>query len=307
VDNIKRMFGVTAAMITPFDENDNLDVAGIKRLVNFLIEKGVNCLYPTGTTGEAFKLSVAERKLVAETVIGEVDARVPVFVHVGASNINDVMELAMHAYECGADGVGVMTPTFFKVDEREMLAYYMEICRALPDVLPIYMYNIPQLSANDLKPNTIKEVLSSCKNIRGIKYSYPDILRIQEYLGIGDGFSVLAGADAMALAALCLGCDGIVSGVASVYPEPYVEIYRAYSRGEMVKAREFQRMANRYSHALKNGSNTGYFKAALNYRGIDVGHVRKPNLDITEFEKKELLKKLETLDAEFQKMINRDK
>jgi 4-hydroxy-tetrahydrodipicolinate synthase len=200
-----------------------------------------------------------------------------------------------------------MTPTFFKVNDREMEAYYMEVSKSLPDAFPIYMYNIPQLSANDLIPDTIKEVLSSCKNIRGIKYSYPDILRIQEYLGIGDGFSVLAGADAMALAALCLGCDGIVSGVASVYPEPYVEIYRAYSRGEMVKAREFQRMANRYSHALKNGSNTGYFKAALNYRGIDVGHVRKPNLDITEFEKKELLKKLETLDAEFQKMINRDK
>ena len=105
---MKKLFGVTTAMTTLFTADGAPNVQAMRELTDFLIEKGVNCLYPLGTTGEMLRMTVEERKLVAKTVVEQAAGRCTVFIHVGAMRQEDAIELAKHAYEIGADGIGVV-------------------------------------------------------------------------------------------------------------------------------------------------------------------------------------------------------
>ena len=99
---MKKLYGVVVPIVTPLTEDDRIDVFSLKSLVDYCIDGELQCLYPCGTTGEMMYLTVDERKLVAETVVRQANGRVPVFVHVGAWNQADTIELAKHAVEIGA-------------------------------------------------------------------------------------------------------------------------------------------------------------------------------------------------------------
>ncbi|MFE4121570.1 dihydrodipicolinate synthase family protein [Priestia sp. YIM B13486] len=293
---MKHLYGVTTAMVTPFAKTGEVDLEKVVSLTEFLISKGVHCLYPLGTTGEMLRLSVKERKQVAETVVKQAANRVTVFIHVGAMNEEDTIELARHAYEVGADGIGVVTPMFFGANDNELETYFTKVAHSVPEDFPVYLYNIPQCSSNDLTAEVAQKVAETCKNVIGIKYSYPDYLRVNDYLNINDGnFSVLPGTDRLFLAALAMGCEGVVSGVSGVYPEPFVETYNAFKANDLEKARKMQKVAIQYCEALLNGSNMSYFKEALKLRGIDVGGMRSPQIDLTEEEVKKLDNKLNSI------------
>jgi len=294
-----KLYGVTTAMVTPFDDQGRVDLDAVGKLTDFLIEKGVNCLYPLGTTGEMLKLSVEERQAVAEKVVSQAAGRCVVFVHCGAARQDETIKLVKHAYSIGANGVGIVTPQFFAVTPREMETYYVNISKSLPKDFPIYLYNIPQCSANDLLPETIEKIVMHCPNIVGLKYSYADMVRTNEYLKIKGGeFSVLHGTDSLFLPVLMMGCDGVVSGISGVYPEPFVALYKAYLRGDYEEARRQQLIANKFIKVLRAGTNMAYFKAALTYRGIPAGHMRAPHLDLLEEEKADLINQLKDLEGD---------
>lgn len=301
---MKHLYGVTTAMVTPFDENGKVRLDLVAQLTDFLISKGVHCLYPLGTTGEMLRLSVEERKAVAETVVKKADGRVTVYIHVGAMNEEDTIALAKHAYDIGADGIGVVTPVFFGANDRELEAYYVKVARSIPEHFPMYLYSIPQCAANDIKPELAQRIADQCKNVIGLKYSFPDFLRVNEYLTVNDGeFSVVPGADRLFLPALAMGCEGVVSGVSCVYPEPFVAVYEAFRHNDIEKARKLQRLATKYCEAVKSGSNMSYFKEALKYRGIDAGVMKAPQLDIPADEIRQLQEVLSKLDQEAKELL----
>lgn len=279
---MKKLYGVITAMVTPFDENDKVDTDVIRKHVDFLIEGGVNCLYPLGTTGEMDLMTVEERKLVAETVISQNNKRLTAYIHVGAMSQADTIELAKHACEIGADGIGVVTPAYFKVTDRELEEYYVSIAKSVPADFPVYTYNIPQLSGNDLMPEVIERIVKRAPNVIGIKYSYPDMNRTVHYGRINNNdFSVVQGADTLMFASLMLGCDGIVSGCSSVFPEAFSRVYKAYTDGNYQEAARLQKLATYAAETIKCGSNMSYFKEGLKIRGINMGTMRKPLLDIS--------------------------
>lgn len=287
-------------MVTPLNALNRIDETALRNLTNFLIEKKVHCLYPAGTTGEMFRLSVAERKRIAEVVVEEACNRLPVFIHVGAMCMDDTLELARHAHEIGADGIGAVTPSYFAVNDREMEEYYVAIAKAVPEDFPVYLYNIPQLSSNDLKPVVIEKILRRCPNVIGLKYSFADMTRTLEYLALNEGkFTVIHGADHLFLSLLVMGCSGTVSGVAGIYPEPFVAVYQSFNDGDQQRAIQYQRIAVKLARALKGGSNMAYYKEALRRRGIEVGHMRRPQLDLTVEEKAKLGKEIEAIEREF--------
>ena len=290
---MKKLYGVTTAMITPISENGGILTESIKSHVDFLIGKGIHCLYPSGTTGEMYLLTVEERKKVAETVVSHTNGRVTVYIHVGAMRTQDAIELAQHACRIGADGIGVITPSFFMVNDREMEEYFVSVANSVPEDFPVYLYNLPQRSGNDLKPEVIEKILKRAPNVVGIKYSLADLARTREYLKIKDwNFSVLHGADNLMNSVLAMGCDGVVSGVSSVCPEHFVAVYNAFKSGNMEEACVLQNTAAEIVNILKGGTNMAYFKAGLKMRGIDAGHMRKPLLDLTGEQTEELYKNL---------------
>ncbi len=297
---MKKLYGVITAMVTPFDKSGNVDTAAIRKHVDFLIDGGVNCLYPLGTTGEMHLMTVEERKLVAETVISQNNRRITAYIHVGAMSEADTLELARHAYETGADGIGVVTPAYFKASDRELEEYYVAVANSVPDDFPVYSYNIPQLSGNDLKPEVLERIVKRAPNVIGIKYSLPDMNRTVHYGRINNNnFSVVQGADTLMFAALMLGCDGIVSGCSSVFPEIFSRVYKAFTEGKYSEAARLQKLATYAAETIKCGSNMSYFKEGLKIRGIDMGTMRKPLLDITpgelEIFKKDFVKCLDVV------------
>ena len=296
---MRKLYGLTTAMITAFKKDGSVDIEKIKELTRFQIENGTHCLYPCGTTGEMYLLSEEERKSVAEAVVETAAGKAVVYIHVGAMTQEETIRLARHAEKIGADGIGVVTPSYFKLMDRELETYFLNIAGSVSPSFPVYLYNIPQCSGNDLKTSVIKDIRSKASNVVGIKYSFADFVRTTEYVGIGEDFSVVIGADILFLSGLAMGCSGTVSGVASAYPEPFVALYGAYLKGDMDKARYIQKMAVEIANILKNGSNMSYFKVALEHRGIPAGGMRAPLLDITEKEKKELIGQLKSWESRF--------
>lgn len=276
---MKKLHGITVAMVTPFDKSGKVDVPALEALTRKLVEKSVNCLYPCGTTGEMLRLSVEERKLVAETVVKAAEGKVTVFIHVGSMRQDDTIELAKHAQAIGADGIGVVTPQFFTVNDREMEEYFVAVANSVPG-FPMYLYNIPQCAANDLKPEVVAKVCARCENAVGIKYSFADMPRTLQYIAVRDGFSVLHGCDKLLVSLLDMGCDGTVSGCAGVVPEPFVACLKAYKEGKLEEARAWNRVCVKVTDILRGGANMSFFKEAITARGLVGGVMRAPQLDI---------------------------
>ena len=289
---MKKLYGVTVAMVTPMFEDGSVDLAGVAKLTEMLVGKGVQCLYPCGTTGEMLKLTTDERKAIAETVVKTAAGRVTVFIHTGAESEEKTLELSLHAHKIGADGVGIVTPQFFGCSDRMLVGYYSRIANKLPADFPIYLYGIPQCAANDISAVAAKELFTQCPNIVGIKYSFLDMVRTTAYLDVAEDFSVLHGSDRHFSSMLAMGCDGTVSGVSSASPEAFVKVWNAWNAGDMAEVRKWQKAGREMCDILKNGSDMAVFKGALKIRGLDAGHMRLPQLDLTQAEFEELEKKL---------------
>src|SRR5699024_5109269 len=268
-------------MTTPFHENGEVKLDAVEKHVEFLISKGVHGLYPLGTTGEMLRISKEERKSVAEKVVEIANGRVNVFIHVGAMLEEDTIDLAEHAYKIGADGIGVVTPAYFNANDKEIEEYFIRVANSVPKDFSVYLYNIPQCASNTLSIEVTKNVEKRCENVIGVKNSSPDLLLINDYLAIDEyNFSIMPGADQLFLPTLSMGCDGVVSGVSSAFPEPFVPVYSAFKKGNIEQAREYQRIANIFCKELLAGANMSYFKEAIKYRGIDAGYMKKPQLNI---------------------------
>lgn len=279
---MKKLFGVITAMTTPFTQDGKVDTAALEAQTEFLIQKGVQCLYPCGTTGEMYLMSAGDRELVAETVVKKAAGRVTVFIHCGAMTEEETIRLAQHAHKTGADGVGVVTPSYFGISPRAMVEYYKRVCAALPQDFSVYVYVIPQLAKNDITAQTMEEIAAACKNVVGVKYSWPDVRRVNEYLQVRGGeFSVVPGADDLFLPCLVCGCDGVVSGCSGPFPEAFVAVYKAFQDGDLAAARKAQVAATKLVQIMQFGGDMSIFKNILTFRGIPGGHMKKPLLDLT--------------------------
>ena len=214
-------------------------------------------------------LSAEERKRVLECCVKANKGRVQVFSMVGAPTTEETIDLARHAASCGADGVGIVTPYYFKLDERELIGHFTAIARSVPADFPIYLYGIPQLAVNDITPALAAKIAEAAPNVVGIKYSYPDMPRLMKFMNINDNqFSVLAGPDDLFFVTLCAGGDGTISGNANVVPEHFVAIYDAFKAGNYTLARELQRKTNKMIDVISGPNNMARYKAALKHRGV---------------------------------------
>lgn len=294
---MKKLYGVTVPLVTPFDENGKVDVRSLENLTEYLIEKGIQCLYPVGTTGEMMYLNIEERKLVAETVIRQAGGRAVVYVQAGAWNLEDTIELAQHAEEKGADGIGVVTPVFFKLTDKELLTYYKAVSESVGIDFPIYLYGIPQCAVNDITPELARRVADVCPNVVGIKYSVNNMSRIQEFMTVREGsFSVLCGPDELFAVTCFAGGDGTVSGNANVIPEHYEAIWDAIQKGDVAKAMEMQRKTNVLNNVLSASQNIACYKAALKHRGIIAeSKMRAPLMPLETEIEKILIEKLDIM------------
>ena len=266
---MKTLYGIVCANITPMDEQGHVDFASLRSLVDFLSEGKIHGVYPCGTNGEGLLLSSSEHHAIADAVIEQNQGRMSAYIQCAALRWEDTMENIRHAVQAGADGVGVMTPTFYKADDAAMTDYYREACQAAGDK-PLYMYNIAKYTNNDISVKAFGQIIDENPNAMGIKYSNSDILRIQDYLRAPKTrkAEALIGADSMIVSALAAGCVGEVSGPACVFPKWYVGCYEAFVKGDHALALDYQNQIVACSRMIKPVPQIPAIKAMLKMLGV---------------------------------------
>ncbi|MEM2342080.1 MAG: 4-hydroxy-tetrahydrodipicolinate synthase [Candidatus Bathyarchaeia archaeon] len=287
--------GVFTAIVTPFDSEDNVDFEALRDVVRFQIKNGIHGFFACGTIGEGVLMSVEQRKSVAEAIIREAAGKVPVIVHVGTTNTGESVSLAKHAELLGARAVGAITPFFFKPDVEGLIDHYRMIAEAVK--IPVFAYNIPQMTGFNLTPEIFR-MLCAIEGVAGIKDSSGNLSQLQEIIETAPKpITVINGADELLLAALLVGANAEISGVANAAPELMVELYESVKESDYAKALKLQRKVNVLKRILYGSgpSNIALIKAAMELRGIRAGLPRKPLRPIKPDELVRLRDKLKAL------------
>ena len=275
--------GVIPPLITPLTKDEHLDEAGLKRLLNYVIDGGVHGVFVLGSTGEFYGLEYSEKQKIVEKTIEEVNGRVPVYVGASAITTSESVKLAKMAKSCGAQALSVLTPMFVSPTEEELYQHFKAVAQATD--LPNILYNNPDKTGINMSPRLVKR-LAQIDNIVGVKDTSGDITLTCEYIRQNNTensqFAVVAGKDTMIFPVLMCGGKGCVAGTANVLPKLVVEIYNKYMAKDYEGALKAQYRLSVFRNAYSLGSFPVVPKDALNILGINVGHPIRPITHMTE-------------------------
>ncbi len=272
--------GVIVPLVTPFKENGAVDEKALPRLIEFLIRAGVHGIMPGGTTGEFALLTVEERQRILEVTLNTVNNRVLVLAQTGAPSTETTIALTRHAQSLGVVAATIITPYFVRLSDEALIEHYAQVAQAVPDY-PLFLYNIPQMTGNNITAPVVSALVQRCPNIIGMKESSGNLGQIIESKAAGGAnFQMSIGGDGLILSALVAGAvTAAVSGNANPCPESFVELFECYWRGDLAGAQAAQARIQHIRRNLKDGGDLSLFKAALAYRGLPVGGVRAPLLN----------------------------
>jgi len=264
--------GSYVALVTPFQDNGEIDFDAYGRLVDFQLENGTDGLVPCGCTGEAATLSHAEQRACIEFVVKRTAGRVPVVAGTGSNNTREAIELTTFAKELGCQGALVITPYYNKPTAAGQIAHYSLIAEKCQ--LPIMLYNVPGRTATKIEPETIAE-LSKVPYIVSVKEACGSVDQVTQIISRCD-INVMSGDDSLTLPMISVGAKGVVSVAANIVPRAVADLCAAGNAGDYAKAREIHyRIAPLYS-GLFLETNPLPIKAALAAMGLIKNNLRLP-------------------------------
>jgi 4-hydroxy-tetrahydrodipicolinate synthase len=268
-----RFKGVYPALVTPFDEN-GVNEAQYRALIDYTIRKGATGIVPCGTTGEFTSMRTEEKAEAIRIACEASGGQVPVVAGTGAAYTNDVIKLTRRAAEFGASAALVVTPYFLKPSTKEIYEHFEKIANSSD--IPIIVYNIPQVTGVMLDWWVI-DGLREIDNIIGLKDSSGNLVHLTTVLvRKPEEFQVMVGHDEVALPALASGCDGAILASANVFPDRYLKMQAALATGDLKEALIIQRSIQKTVRIFVNRGGGLAIKAALNMMGIPVGQARRP-------------------------------
>ena len=288
---MKELKGICSALCTPFTEDgEAVDEAALRDHIDSMIEAGMHMVLVCGGTGEFAYLRPEERKRIAEIATEHIDGRTGFMVQTSAINTGDAVEYAKHAEGVGADCLLILPPYFEGPDNEGVYAHFETIAQAVD--VPIMVYNIPEHSGIDITPAFFMR-LREIDNVRYIKDSTADLVRIQELLATGA--NVFNGGDPIAFFSLLAGCPGCVWGAPNAMPKEAVDLYELVVSGRLAEARDlWARMFPTNLFFWTHVYNASV-KAATNLSGRKVGPCRQPVQSLTDDEMVGLKEALEPL------------
>jgi 2-dehydro-3-deoxy-D-pentonate aldolase len=283
--NDKRFRGVVPPLVTPFTADGLLDESGARRIIDFLINGGVDGIFILGTTGESASVPRAERNRFVEATVQETAGRVPVYVGIGDNSFAGSLESAGHAFGAGADAVVAHLPSYYPLNAAEMTAYFTRLADELAG--PLVLYNIPSTTHMSL-PVEVVARLSEHPRVAGFKDSENSPGRLEEMtsrlVGKPD-FSVFMGAAVLSSKALAAGADGVVPASGNLCPESWRDMMAAASRGDWQSAEDLQCVVNRVAQLFQKGrtlaQSLAALKAAMCALGLCRPHMLPPLQELT--------------------------
>ncbi|ACP36976.1 dihydrodipicolinate synthase family protein [Saccharolobus islandicus] len=267
-----------SALITPFDDKENINVEALQQLLDFLTRSGIKDFWVLGTSGEFNMLSQDERILIVSKIREITKGKI--YAGINENSLKNSLILAKKYYDIGVDYIFSVPPIYHKPSEKGLVTYFNELRNKID--LPLFLYNIPSFAGYNV-PLRIVEKLAEEEVLNGMKYSTTDFVSFLKYLkglkGVNKNFKVFIGEDRMILSALIYDADGAVSGISNLVPELVTNLFLEFDRGNIQKAIEIQRMVNKLVDVVSLGDYPSGIKIGLRYRGINVGSVRKPLME----------------------------
>ncbi|MGC1275343.1 MAG: 4-hydroxy-tetrahydrodipicolinate synthase [Planctomycetaceae bacterium] len=282
--------GLTVALITPFKDGQ-VDEAALRKLVDFQIEAGTDCVSPCGTTGESPTLTHEEDERVVAIVCEQAAGRVKVVAGTGSNSTAEAIRLTKSAKKAGADAALVVGPYYNKPTQDGFYRHYEAIAAAVE--LPIVLYNIPGRTAKNIEPETICRI-SEIPAVVAVKESTGSMDQASQILS-GSDLTVLSGDDSLTLPLLALGGSGVVSVVGNIVPKDVKAMIAAWKAGDVAEAqRRHHQLFPLCRDMLSLSTNPIPLKAAMALLGRDSGEVRLPLTPLTERETSKLRETLVT-------------
>jgi len=275
--------GIYPAVLTPFDEQYNIDFAMFAKNTEAQIQAGVHGIILAGSLGEASALSQDEKFLLLEKALEIVNGRVPVILNLTENTTKDAVEFAQKAEKLGADGLMVLPPMRYKADDREVVAYYKAIAQS--SSLPILVYNNPVDYATYITLEMMEDLLEE-PTIQAVKESTRDLANVTRLKNrFSNRLKILGGVDTICLESLMLGADGLVAGLVDAFPKETMALYNLVKAGEYQKAVEIYRWFMPLLELDIHPKLIQYIKLAASYEGISTPYTRAPRLPLIGEEK----------------------
>ena len=280
--------GLFAAIITPMDNNEEINLKSLNALVEYELSQGVEGFYVNGSSGEGLLLSLKERMAVAETVLKAVKGQKTVIIHTGTIRTADVITMAQHAKENGASAVSMIPPYYYSFSPEEVTDYYLDVIKQVE--IPVILYNIPAFTGVVFNKQNSKKLLSNSQII-GIKHTSHNLYDMERFRDAYPEKIIFNGYDEIFLSGLAAGADAAIGTTINLFAKKFIAIRENFLAGNMLEAMRLQNIINSCVEGFVDVGIFNAVKYALSTLGIESGSCRKPFKTLTE-EQKENVKKL---------------
>jgi 4-hydroxy-tetrahydrodipicolinate synthase len=277
---MKPIVGSIVALITPMHEDGSVDYDVLRRLIDWHIAEGTDCIGVVGTTGESPTVSVEEHCEIIRIAVEHAAGRVPIMAGAGANSTREAIELTRYSKSVGADCTLQVVPYYNKPSQEGIYQHFKAIAEAVD--LPVVLYNVPGRTVADMLPETTLR-LAQVPGIVGIKEATGNIERAAQLIKHAPaGFSIYSGDDGTAVALMLLGGHGNVSVTANVAPRLMHELCMAAIEGRVQRAREIHLQLLSLHKQLFCEPSPAPTKWAMSRLGLCRADVRLPILPLTE-------------------------
>ena len=283
--------GVFPALLTPFTQDDQLDILLFEKNLQAQLDAGVSGVIIGGSLGEASTITSDEKEKLVKAAVNYVKGRIPVLMNIAECTTKDAVAQAKLAENWGATGLMLLPPMRYKSDERETVTYFKAVAQVTH--LPIMIYNNPV----DYKIETtldMFEELIVLPNIQSVKESTRDVTNVSRMKNrFGDRIKILCGVDTLAMEELCLGADGWVAGLVDAFPAETVAIYKLVKAGKIEAAAKIYRWFMPVLELDIHPKLVQYIKLAAMRTGIGSEYVRAPRLQLEGTERQNVLQTID--------------
>ncbi|MEO7265634.1 MAG: 4-hydroxy-tetrahydrodipicolinate synthase [Ferruginibacter sp.] len=279
--------GTGVAIITPFNNSQEVDFLALGKLINFNIDKGVNYIVTLGTTGETPVLTKEEKKEIIAFTYDQVKRRVPVVVGIGGNNTAEVIEDVKSFDLSQATAVLSASPYYNKPSQEGLFQHYQAIAQASSK--PVILYNVPGRTGKNMEAHTTLRLATEVKNIAGIKEASGDMQQCMEILRDRPlDFLVVSGDDALALPQMACGMDGVISVAANCFPKHFSQLIQKCLANDYSSASALNNSLLQGYKLLFSENNPAGVKAFLYEMGMIENVLRLPCVAVSGALQKEI-------------------
>ncbi len=277
---MKKFRGTGVAIVTPFKNDSSIDFSALGRIIDHVINGGVNYIVAMGTTGEASTLTKDEKQAVLSFVTESIDKRVPLVAGIGGNNTQEIINRLKELDLTGVDGILSVAPYYNKPGQRGLLQHFKAIATCSP--LPVIIYNVPGRTSSNISSDTTLSLAHDCDNIIGIKEASGDMAQIMRIIrGKPENFLVISGDDLFTIPIMAAGGSGVISVLANAWPAECTELVNYTLKNNYRQAREIQFRFLEIIDLLFADGNPSGIKAFLSAMNLCRNNLRLPLVPVS--------------------------